>query len=289
MTALLSQLIDDAGLFPPTALTPTEAVTRHRLDQAAAHPMHTLRLLIPVGRLDEIRAELQPHDRFRLGLIADTAGPGDPGDRLRTALEEVNADDRLETALIEAPLTAFGTDPATAVPAVLAATAGTNVPVFLEPARPEDADALVVALAEMNSPHFGAKLRCGGVRAELFPSTAAVAGFVRACARSGVPFKATAGLHRAVRHTDPDTGFVHHGYLNLLLAAALAADERSETSDAPDPVLDALERTGTDGPERDLATLLPSAVDAARALFVSYGSCSTNTPVAEARSLLGTP
>ncbi|GAA3748105.1 hypothetical protein [Streptomyces tremellae] len=281
MNALLAHLVDDAGLFPPTALPVAEAVARHRRDQTAGHPMHTLRFLVPVGRLDGLRAELGSADRLRLGLIADAAGPGDAGERLRAALAAVADDERLETALVEAPLTVFGTDPARAVPAVLAATADAGVPVFLEPAAPRGVDALLAAV--QGTAGVGAKLRCGGLRAEQFPSPAEVAHFVTACARAGVPFKATAGLHHAVRHRAGQTGFTHHGYLNLLLASALAAAGPGAMA----PVLHALETTSADDLARGLAAVPAPAVAAARTLFVSYGSCSTRTPVSEARTLLG--
>ncbi|MBR7674710.1 hypothetical protein KDA82_17125, partial [Streptomyces daliensis] len=154
MSALLTGLVDDAGLFPPTALSPTEAVARHRGDLAAGEAMHTRRFLVPVHRLEEIRAELRPDDRFRLGLIADaavdaagTGGPAGPAARLRAALATVDADSRLEAVLVEAPLSAFGTDPATAVPAALGAVAGTGLPLFLEPAAPSGVDGLLEALA----------------------------------------------------------------------------------------------------------------------------------------------
>ncbi len=169
---------------------------------------------------------------------------------------------------------------------MLAATAGTDVPVFLEPAAPAGVDALLTALA--GAPATGAKLRCGGVRADLFPTTAEVAHFVWACARARVPFKATAGLHHAVRHRDPDTGFTHHGCLNLLLAAARAATADPAAPAAPACVPQALRMTAPEALAGELAALPVSAADAARTLLVSYGSCSTRTPVSEAATLLDT-
>ncbi|NYV76892.1 hypothetical protein HW445_21585, partial [Streptomyces sp. UH6] len=131
---------------------------------------------------------------------------------------------------------------------------------------------------------LGAKLRCGGVRAELFPSTEQVASFITACVAAGVPFKATAGLHQAVRHTSPETGFTHHGYLNLLLATATAANGGDrvavrrvlETEDSAELTSRALALTGDESA-------------AARRALVSYGSCSTAAPVREAGLLLGSP
>ena len=53
----------------------------------------------------------------------------------------------------------------------------------------------------------------------------AVASAVRAerlaaCLVRDLPLKLTAGLHKAVRHRDPVTGFEHHGFLNVVLAVA---------------------------------------------------------------------
>ena len=64
-----------------------------------------------------------------------------------------------------------------------------------------------------------------------FPSPEELAGFLWACAEAAVNFKATAGLHGAVRHRDERTGFVHHGFLNLVLGTARAAAEHPSPSD----------------------------------------------------------
>ena len=49
------------------------------------------------------------------------------------------------------------------------------------------------------------KLRCGGLSNEAFPSVDAVADFLSVVTAANGSFKATAGLHNALRHTDPET------------------------------------------------------------------------------------
>src|SRR4029453_7664497 len=67
----------------------------------------------------------------------------------------------------------------------------------------------------------------GGLAPELFPTPDELAAVICACRDRGLPFKLTAGLHNALRHTDPETGFTHHGFLNVLVAA-LSADDGAE-------------------------------------------------------------
>jgi hypothetical protein len=72
-----------------------------------------------------------------------------------------------------------------------------------------------------------AKLRMGGVIAEAFPSVQATAKTLKALADRRIAFKATAGLHHAIRSSHPFTyeplsaAGVMHGFLNLGCAAAL--------------------------------------------------------------------
>src|SRR5204862_5582864 len=75
------------------------------------------------------------------------------------------------------------------------------------------------------------KFRTGGLAAELFPTPVELAAVICACRDRGLPFKLTAGLHHALRHTDPETGFIHHGFLNVLVAAAQAVHQAAEVAD----------------------------------------------------------
>lgn len=265
MSALLAGLVDDAGLFPPTALPMVEAIARHRRDLESGEPMLAHRFLCPATRIDELRSTLGPDDRISLGLIASDDGA------LTAAAAVVDADPRLRPALIEITV-----DPGDLETSLRAATAY-GVPVFVEVRDRSDSPRLASAIARHDA---GLKIRCGGVRSDLFPTPAEVADALTAAASAGVPVKATAGMHHAVRHRDPDTGFVHHGYLNLVIGAARAAQGAS-TAD----VADALSITDGTALAAEASALEPDAAAAARRLLTSYGSCSTATPPAEAAEL----
>ena len=83
-----------------------------------------------------------------------------------------------------------------------------------------------------------------------------------------LPFKCTAGLHNAVRHRDEQTGFEHHGFLNVLLATRTSLD-----GGGPDEVAQVLEETdGAALAERVSAD--PDEAARTRRWFTSFGSCS---------------
>lgn len=66
------------------------------------------------------------------------------------------------------------------------------------------------------------KIRCGGVKKELFPSVEQVA-FILNCTRDhGVSLKATAGLHHPVRHYAAEVETKMYGFLNVFGGAMMA-------------------------------------------------------------------
>ncbi|WP_442876195.1 hypothetical protein [Amycolatopsis sp. NBC_01480] len=111
--------------------------------------------------------------------------------------------------------------------AIPEAAEAAGLEVFVEIPRDARRDPLLAALA---GTRYRAKFRTGGVRAELYPDEAELAAAVLVAVEAGVPFKATAGLHHALRNTDPETGFEQHGFLNLLLAADAAGRATEEAA-----------------------------------------------------------
>ena len=132
----------------------------------------------------------------------------------------------------------------------------------------------------MSGTRHRAKIRTGGTTATAFPSEHELADILLAAARADVPVKCTAGLHNAVRHRDPQTGFEHHGFLNVLAGVwqCIRGGERDE-------VVAALSQRSGDVLAESLRDLGPTDVAAVRARFTSYGSCSVGEPVADLEAL----
>ncbi len=256
VSTLFRSLVDDAGLFPPTLLPMSRALARHYADEDAGNPVLTHRLVCPASRLDELRASLTRP--VRVGVIVDT--PLSP-----ELLGLTSCDPSVEVELVEAPLP----PDATVV----------DVAERLGPARSRARLFVEVSPTDLHHvPHdVGLKVRCGGLNPEDFPSTHELGAFIRNCVEQGTPFKATAGLHRAVRHPDPSLGVYRHGFLNLVLAVCAAVQGRD-----PVPVLDGMDEDELVA----MARAMPEEVARrARELFVSYGSCNTSTPIEELRAL----
>lgn len=140
----------------------------------------------------------------------------------------------------------------------------TEVPCYLEGISPD----------KLKGHGVYGKLRCGGAH---IPSVDDVALYVKQCAAFAVPFKATAGLHAAVRGWESTNGVPHHGYLNLLLAVSRAV--------AGGDVTEVLASTDGAALAEEARRLSPDQVVAVRWLFHSYGSCDTDRPVRDAQQL----
>lgn len=134
-------------------------------------------------------------------------------------------------------------------------------------------EALERRLDELAARGLRAKVRCGGA---VVPTSAELARFVSACRARGLVFKATAGLHHAVRTNGG------HGFLNLLAAAAFPGDEEEALADGDSAVF-ALTTEGFAWRARTASA--PELEDMRLALLHSIGSCSFFEPVEELEAL----
>jgi hypothetical protein len=261
---LFADLIDDAAVFPPGSAPLPEAVKEHYRHRSAWYAPMIGPLLLPassvgapeLARLDEPLA---------IGVVGDTGIAG-----LR-----VPAPDGVTIRQVEAAVAKRGEDPQPGLRELLALLDGwPGVHGYAEIPLTWGLLAALDALAEARAAgvRVAAKFRTGGLAAELFPTPIELAAVVCACRDRALPFKLTAGLHHAIRRVDPETGFVHHGFLNVLVATAQAVGgaevaEVGETLAGTDPV--------------PLIEAARQLLDAGRPLWIGFGSCSVAEPVAD--------
>lgn len=272
--AAFGELIDYAGLFPPAQLTLAQARDEYRASRAGLHAWMLGRFIISapllvesVQIIEEPLSVIVDADPERLAEIAALRQRGAKIEALEIPLpSDISADaavDAIET--LSESVFGAGLD---------------DLPVFVEIPRSGGWGAL-------SCEGFGAKLRCGGLRAEAFPSVEHVADFIAEAHDSDVPFKATAGLHHPVRHRDPATGFMMHGFLNILAAAALAGRVQRGTLKyviaEEDP--SAFKFDDDSLQWRDQRVNVAQLRDARQRAFVSYGSCSFAEPIEDLEAL----
>lgn len=288
-TVFLRRLIDDAGLFPPARLPMADAIAGHVRARRGPHAWMQGRFLCPASRLPELAATLDgdPGAVPTLGVILDRRASEDWETAVSADLEAIAAFsaiasdvrvDVVETALPAADEPAVGQ----AIGALLRRLSPGVTP-YLE--VPGGAATVVRAVAAARADADGsapaAKIRCGGLSPEAFPSPDQVAAFLTACASAGVPAKATAGLHHPIRHHDDANGWWEHGFVNVVGAATLAANGEPATVVThllaeDDPGALGLDEAGFSWRGRAWG---PQGVAAGRALLVAYGSCSFDEPV----------
>lgn len=264
---LFRGLFDDASLFPPASLTMVDAVAGHLRHQTAWYREMSGPFVCPDLRLGQLSAMLTAAGVAELDLALVLP---DGVDSLAAAVDAVFADPRLRLRAIELPV---GNAAAADVAAALDAAPLQGASAFLEiPITAVDA-ATVRVVAEHR---YLAKLRTGGVTASAFPDETTLARALNLLAGERQAFKCTAGLHHAVRHRAADTGFEHHGFLNVLLAVAAAlrgADDAEVAGRLADQ-----DQTRV---AAAVAALDPDEAADVRSLFTSFGTCSTDEPLTD--------
>ncbi|MEN3301041.1 hypothetical protein [Pseudonocardia sp.] len=290
LPAVVLGLLDDAAVFPPGLAPLPEAVAGHREYERSWFGGLLGPLVVAASALEELGAVLG-----HAGRAVGADGDGGASPRVAAARGTGRGALPIAVTLPDGPAGIAGVlDRVSALPASLralevsvpagmsadellgaldSALAGTSVEVYVEIPRDERRGPLLAALA---GTRYLAKFRTGGVRAELYPDEAELAAAIRAAVEGGVAFKATAGLHHALRNTDPETGFEQHGFLNLLLATEAVA----RGADDADVRALLAERDGAVVAAR-VRELGEDRVAAARARFLSFGTCSITDPLTE--------
>lgn len=284
MQHVFAQIIDYAGLFPPASASMLGAVAQYAEYRNGPDRELLGRFIVAASRLEEFGQAA--------ASLSREAARGGPWPL--SVVMGVNIPDGLALiadyerqpavpSVIEAVEMRVG---AAGEVAVIARQLSTRYERYLEVPHAEPYGPLLEAI---HANAVGAKLRMGGITPDLFPSPRLVTRFLMAAVRTGVPFKATAGLHHAVRGTypltyEPDSAqHQMYGFLNLLVATTLLrldhdgeVAERALRDDDPSGFVMTTDAITWRGHRLEAAELL-----AARQSFRGFGACSFREPVDE--------
>lgn len=243
-------VFDDAAIFPPGNLPLAEAITAHQAHREASYGRIVGPLVVSLADLSGL-AGVGPLD---IAVVVPDAAAA------AVAIDWVSAIADVRLVALEVGATTVDE---------LRAEIGepASIAVYVELPRDERRQPLIDSLAGTT---YRAKLRTGGTRADLYPDESELAAAVVALTAAEVPFKATAGMHHALRNTDRKTSFEQHGFLNLL-AATEAAGRGASVEDVVSTLA-----------ERSAVRVRVPDGDS---LVCSIGTCSIDVPVAELAEL----
>lgn len=219
---LLAEIIDYAGLFPPSNVSMPEAVINYATYRNSNYDWMLGRFIVPVARLNEFleSAEdfisMDPDRTWHLSVLA--------GEDIYETIRQIDDfNDRHAPVIVCDTMEVHASTESKIINTVNALPP--KLTTYFEIPNDERLPDLIAALS-LNGQR--AKIRTGGVTPDAFPPVRAIIRFIRTCLAANVPFKATAGLHHPLRCYKPLTydanapEGIMHGFLNLFLATAFA-------------------------------------------------------------------
>ncbi len=286
---LLSEIIDYAGLFPPSEVTMAEAVLNYATYKNSNYNWMLGRFVVPVARLDEFLESAQDFvsrdttSGWRLSVLA--------GEDIYETIRKTDDFNALHSSYIFCDTLEVRATTESKIENTVNSLPDYLTAYFEVPNNERLAD-LVSTLAFLGQ---RAKLRTGGVTADAFPSPREIIRFARTCLAANVPFKCTAGLHHPLRCFKPLTYEANapqgtmHGFLNMFLATGFAREGYKSLL-----LEEILEDEFEEGFEFDDAgvtwrndySLSLSQLKILRERnIISFGSCSFDEPIADLQAI----
>jgi hypothetical protein len=296
LRALLAHSIDYAGMFPPCSLG-LESALKNQAEYVRTPDAWMLgAFVLSAEQFDATKQLLSQFDAQHPLRVAALGPKTASTDAFLEALDDAEAAirslSRHNVDLISiGHLEMFLPHDVDAVSLQEAKSILGDLPVFWEapPDRAEQAIALLAGFnSDADSATFGYKLRTGGVTADAFPTSMQIATALVTPATHQLPIKFTAGLHHPVRQYREEVKTKMHGFLNVLGAAALAAEHRWDTNQTAMMLED--ENVDSFSFTDDFFAWREWRIDTKRLQYrrrfvVSFGSCSFDEPREDLRLL----
>lgn len=233
LQALMGEIVDYAGIFPPGNLPLEEAVKNYRkyLDDTDNWMLRSF--VLPIAKLNEVEKYMDLFSNEKQINFSLVLSKTNTAEEFITVCKKDKEEatrflnkykDCTNVISLEVPL-----PPVEVTENILQAVSDVSnalkAKAFCEMTKPlsatwiDDMKKTLASLQRFNienpNNELGYKLRMGGVRAELFPTTEQVAHALKESIDRKIEIKFTAGLHHPVRFYSDDVQTKMHGFLNL--------------------------------------------------------------------------
>lgn len=306
----MNEIIDYAGMFPPSGLPFDEAFTNYLSYNDHTCSSFLSRFIIPAGVIpkvsgfdEEIRKRnrtvpfsiLLPPAESREEFISEITKKLKPVHDLKAYFQGLVSTDVLETRI---PLSVAEADRNEIKETLLELIstiidADLNVThLFVETHFSDDwlktVPVFIKSISEINEKHdlplsIGFKLRCGGTEAHQFPDIQQVALAIEECEQHKLAMKFTAGLHHPIRHFNESVDTKMHGFINVFGAAALLFHNKIDASDLPLILSDEHDGSFIFDDQffswKQASIPTKQIIEARDRFCMSYGSCSFIEPI----------
>ncbi|WP_084786657.1 hypothetical protein [Bacillus tuaregi] len=280
----MEELIDYAGLFPPAALSLSQAIQNYQSYISSSDSWMMGPFVIPVSRLkelDEYRSLFNEPYPLRLSVILSRK------EELENELVLIEhfLHKYQNSGSVEAIEVSLSPDSSPSFLKKLA-TRLDGYPIYCEVAGGKDEilpllDGIRFVNKESTKP-IGVKLRMGGIRAALFPSAQTAAFVIHESQKRGLFIKFTAGLHHPIRQFRQEVETKMHGFVNVFTASLLAYRHALDVETIEAILLDEDSSHFSFTPKGlswQHLTIHSKEIIQARSFFAhSYGSCSFDEP-----------
>ncbi len=223
-SASFGALIDDASLLGPKPPIMDDAVSAYRSARIASSGWMIGRFLCPTSRLTDLAASLTRsleagEEPWEIGTVFD----GDTGESA-SAAQAFHTEMQPAATIAAAEARITGTEP-TDIGAVIDAIASIQPEVvpFLELDQPGlfgDHAMTIASELSRRSMVGGVQIGLDSPFQQANPTVDSVAAFIMEATTHRLPFRTSTGIEAPIRHYADDLW--HHGFINLLVAAAAA-------------------------------------------------------------------
>jgi len=308
--ALLSGIIDYAGMFPPAKLPLDQAIRNYARYRTEPESWMLGRFICQAARLSELETFLP--EMAKPPILISTLGRGGKQfsefySGIQDDLQAIVSFKKSNQRFARVDSIEVRVDDYHDYHGLLGAAEGDrrqlfpekgNLPTFYEyvlSERNEPESEWRKEMAEFVSflhdgfGDIGFKFRCGGLEPAAFPTSNRLAHVINRCRRDEVPLKLTAGLHHPIRHFDPGVQTVMHGFINVFAAGVLTFVNRLNEKEIQAIIEDEDPKNfvfDDEGLRWKTYRAKTAQVEAARREFItSFGSCSFDEPRDDLRAL----